>query len=69
MLRSWTFYELTRNPDVQARLHDEIMQKMPPGTVFSWHWHACLGWVSVRVSGAKLDMKSLSVSGKQRLAR
>jgi len=31
-LLSWTFYELTRNPDVQSRLHDEIMQKLPPGT-------------------------------------
>ncbi|CAE7713413.1 CYP704B1 [Symbiodinium sp. CCMP2592] len=32
MPRSWAFYELTRNPDVQSRLHDEIMEKLPPGT-------------------------------------
>jgi len=31
-LLSWAFYELTRNPDVQSRLHDEIMEKLPPGT-------------------------------------
>jgi len=31
-LLSWTFYELTRNQDVQSRLHEEIMQKLPPGT-------------------------------------
>ena len=32
MPRSWAFYELTRNPEVQSRLHDEIMEKLPPGT-------------------------------------
>ncbi|CAE7892694.1 CYP704C1 [Symbiodinium sp. KB8] len=31
-LLSWTFYELTRNQDVQSRLHEEIMQKLPPGS-------------------------------------
>ena len=25
------FYELTRNQDIQAKLHEEIMQKLPPG--------------------------------------
>ncbi|CAE7548329.1 CYP704C1 [Symbiodinium natans] len=28
-LLSWTFYELTRNQDIQSRLHEEIMQKLP----------------------------------------
>ncbi|CAE7216002.1 CYP94B3, partial [Symbiodinium pilosum] len=32
-LLSWMFYELTRNQDIQAKLHEEIMQKLPPGKV------------------------------------
>ena len=31
-LLSWMFYELTRNQDIQSRLHDEIMEKLPPGS-------------------------------------
>lgn len=35
-LLSWTFYELTRNPEIQKRLHEEIMQKHPKGSVPDW---------------------------------
>ena len=31
-LLSWMFYELTQNQDTQAKLHSEIMQKLPPDT-------------------------------------
>lgn len=35
-LLSWMVYELTKNQDVQQRLHDEIMQKLPPGKAMDW---------------------------------
>ena len=35
-LLSWMVYELTKNEDVQRRLHEEIMQKLPPGKAMDW---------------------------------
>lgn len=35
-LLSWMFYELTRHPEVQRQLHEEIMLKQPPGTPLDW---------------------------------
>eukprot|EP00438_Fugacium_kawagutii_P004455 Skav232378 [mRNA] locus=scaffold1077:181715:184099:- [translate_table: standard] len=35
-LLSWMVYELTKNQDIQRRLHEEIMEKLPPGTPMDW---------------------------------
>ena len=35
-LLSWMFYELTKNEEVQLRLHQEIMEKLPPGSPMDW---------------------------------
>ena len=35
-LLSWVFYELTKNQEIQKRLHEEIMEKLPPGTPMDW---------------------------------
>eukprot|EP00438_Fugacium_kawagutii_P004460 Skav232383 [mRNA] locus=scaffold1077:221420:224571:- [translate_table: standard] len=35
-LLSWMFYELSKDQDIQKRVHEEIMDKLPPGTPMDW---------------------------------